>query len=178
MRRMMLVLLVGLAGAVHASASTGWVERLEITTPPLLREQVQGGLLLQFGDDEPAASGGVPDLPSLVRPLTGQPGYRIQTVVVETDHRDEAGVRVAPSKDMRRTLISDNKYQVTWVREATSEIYARDAFWPETLVQVEQAWQGSNRVGRMVIRPVQWNPKTDVLRIHERLVVDLVYQPE
>ncbi len=173
-----LLLLAWWAGAANAPASTGWVERLELTTPPLLREQVSGGLLLQFGDDEPAASGGVPDLPSLVRPLAGQPGYRIQAVVVETEHRDEAGVRVAPSKDMRRTLISDNKYQVTWVREATSEIYARNAFWPETLVQVEQAWQGSNRVARMVIRPVQWNPKTDVLRIHERLVVDLVYQPE
>jgi hypothetical protein len=178
MKWMPILLVAWWAGAANAPADTGWVERLEINTPPLLREQLASGVLLQFGDDEPAASGGVPDLPSLVRPLSALAGYSITAVVVETESRDETGVRVAPSKDMRRTLVADNKYQVTWVREPTSELYARNMFWPESLVQVDQAWQGSNRLARLVIRPVQWNPKTEVLRIHERLVVDLVYQPE
>ena len=161
-----------------ALASTGWVERLEITTPPLIREDLESGVLLRLGDDEPAASGGVPDMPSLVKALVGQPGYRIEARVVETEQQEEAGVRVAPSKAMVRTLVSDNKYAVTWVREATSEVYARDAFWPESLVQVDEAWQGTNRLARLVIRPVQWNPKTGVLRTHTRLVLDLFYLPE
>ena len=161
-----------------APASTGWVERLEIVPPPLLREELDGGVRLRLGGDEPLAGEGVPDLPSLMRPLAGYPGYRIEVRVVETEHQDEAGVRVVPALTMRRTMVADNVYTSSWVRAAADAVYARDGLWPDSLAQVDEAWQGTNRVARLVVRPVQWNPQSQQLRVHTRLVLELIYRPE
>jgi hypothetical protein len=46
------------------------------------------------------------------------------------------------------------------VREADAEIYGRDAFWPADLVQVDEAWQGTNKLARLAVRPVQWNARS------------------
>lgn len=177
-RGMISALVLAWAAVAQADTATGWVERLEIKPPALEREEVQGGWRLQFGDDEPATAEGVPELPSLVRKIDGGAGYRITARLVESETQDEVGVKVAPALRMQRTLQENNSYQVSWVREPAPAVYERDAFWPAELLQVDQAWMGTNRLARLVIRPVQWNPKTEVLRKHVRLVLDLIYQPE
>lgn len=163
-------------GAVMAPASTGWVERLELRPPPAERMKVPEGAVLRYGSGAEEPGKGEPALPTYLQAVTARPGYRLSVRVVETDYADETGVTVAPTLKLRRTLVEDNRYAVDWVREADGAV--RTDFWPESLARVDEAWQGTNKLGRLVVRPIQWNAQTGVLRVHSRLVLELVYQPE
>lgn len=169
------LLAVGL-GLQSALASTGWVERLEIRPPTAERFSVPEGVVLRYGDGAEDPGQGEPALPTLIKSVPAWPGFRLSVRVVETEFADEAEVRVAPTLKLRRTLIEDNRYATTWVRE--SDGVTRTAFWPESLARVDEAWQGTNKVARLAVRPVQWNAQDGALRVHSRLVLDLVYQPE
>jgi hypothetical protein len=167
---------VGL-GLQTALASTGWVERLDLQPPPVQRQMLPEGLVLYYGNgSEPGK--GAPDLPIHVQALPARPGYRITARLVKTEFSEEAGVAVAPSIRLQRSLVEDNRYTTLWVREADAEIYGRDAFWPADLVQVDEAWQGTNKLARLAVWPVQWNARTKVLRVHSRFELELSYQPE
>ena len=176
-RRWALVL-AGLVMATGAAGSTGWVERIELVPPALTRTETEDGLLIRTGDDGWAGHPGAPDLPALARPLPAARGYRISARLVSSDVQDETVSRVAPAPVLRRTLVDDNRYETAWVREPDPGIYQKDAFWPEQLLQVDEAWQGTNRLARLLIRPVQWNPVAGILRVYRRMAVDVLYQPE
>ena len=171
-------LLLGAALSAQADSSTGWVQRLEFQPPAPGRIEMPGGLLLRWAGDEWPNPGGVPDLPGLVQPLAGQPGYRIGVKIVDAEFEEEEGIRIVAAPGHRRTLVADNQYAVSEVREPDAGIYARDEFWPAALARVDEAWQGTNRLARLELRPVQWNPQRGVLRIYSRLVVEVVFQPE
>jgi hypothetical protein len=163
---------------VAVPASTGWVERLVVEPPPPIREATADGMVFRCDPDGPPAPGGEPDLPVLVRPLSGQPGYRATASVVDAKFRDEGPVRVAPATSLRRELVEDNRYKTEQVRERNPAIYGRADFWPPSLVRVDEAWMGTNRVARLVCRPLQWNPQSGVLRVYSRLLVEIVYEPD
>lgn len=170
------LLWVGL-GLQTALASTGWVERLDIQPPPAQRQVLPEGLVLHYGNG-PEPGNGAPDLPTYVQALPARSGYRIRVRLMKTDFSEEVGVVVAPSIRLQRTLVEDNRYATAWVREADEGIYERDAFWPVELVQVDEAWQGTNKLARLAVRPVQWNAQTRILRVHSRFELELSYQPE
>jgi hypothetical protein len=163
---------------VAAWAATGWVERLEVSVPPPVRLETGVGVAFRFGPDDPPPQDGFPDLAALVRPIRSVPGYQITVQLVASDFSEESGVNVAPALSLHRRLVGDNRYETSWVREKNPSVYDRDIFWPESQVAVDQAWMGTNRVARLVCRPLQWNPQTMLLRVYSRLVVELRYQPE
>lgn len=164
-------------GLQTALASTGWVERLDLQPPPAQRQMLPEGLVLHYGNGAEPGNG-APDLPIYVQALPARPGYRISVRLVKTEFSEEAGVAVAPSTRLQRTLVEDNRYTTAWVREADAGIYGRDAFWPAELVQVDEAWQGTNKLARLAVRPVQWNAQARILRVHSRFELELSYQPE
>lgn len=164
-------------GLQTALASTGWVERLDLQPPPAQRQVLPEGLVLHYGNGAEPGNG-APDLPIYVQALSARPGYRISVRLVKTEFGEEAGVEIAPSIRLQRTLVEDNRYTTAWVREADAGIYGRDAFWPAELVQVDEAWQGTNKLARLAVRPVQWNAQARILRVHSRFELELSYQPE
>lgn len=172
------LVLAGLLVATGAAGSTGWVERLEIVTPALTRTETEGGVLIRSGDDGWAAEPGAPDLPALVRSLAAPPGFRLSARLVSSDYQDDPVPRVLPAPVLRRTLVDDNRYDTAWVRDADPGIYQKDAFWPEALLRVDDAWQGTNRLARLLIRPVQWNPVAGILREYRRMTIEVLYQAE
>lgn len=163
-------------GVAMAPASTGWVERLEIRPPPPERVSVPEGVVLRYGSGAEQPGQGEPALPTYIQAVAARPGYRLSVRVVETDFTEEAGVKVAPTLKLRRTLVEDNRYSSAWVREADGAV--RTDFWPAELARADEAWQGTNKLARLSVRPVQWDAQAGVLRVHSRLVLELVYQPE
>ena len=121
---------------------------------------------------------GQPDLPVFVKVLDGKPNESLEVILLSseylivTQNLDVAAVEVretialGPSDSVRR-----------YVRREAPSIYTNNVFWPEKQVDITEAWQGSRKLIKVAIFPVQYNPVSKVLRVCRKLEVILKTVP-
>ena len=155
-------------------------ERFRVTVTPAepVREAGPGGMAVSFPGPSAGRQAGAPDLGCLVQTIPGRPGFHAVIRVIETESRDEPGRNVIPAEITRRVYADDNVYRSEKVRQPDPAIYADDAFWPPTLMRLDEAWMGTNKYVRLVCWPAQYNPVKRVLRVHTRITGELCFVRE
>lgn len=111
---------------------------------------------------------GLPDLPRLARVLPVDDGRPIRIRSVESRHEDVEGVDVAPVKTEKRTGFEKIETEVTQY-ERRESVYKQTGFWPGELLELQEAWMGTQKLVRIECRPVQYNPATKTLRFHNAI---------
>lgn len=106
---------------------------------------------------------GTPDLPRVTRMVMIAPRGNVEARVVSTNVRIETLVhRVAPKESLEPASALDDV--------ALSDVYAQDNFWPSEIVQISEPMIFRDvRFVILIVNPVQYNPQSGELRIHESI---------
>lgn len=130
----------------------------------------------------PRIAGGVhsltsdqPDLPFLVRLI---PIPRDCAAVIEILHVQLVETNVPPISPVARDEMREDTDGNRWLERLPGKrgpIYERDAFWPEEILTISYASQGTQRWARIVFYPLQYNPKQGILRLNQRVEARLTW---
>ncbi|UCE17820.1 MAG: hypothetical protein JSV84_13215, partial [Gemmatimonadota bacterium] len=118
-----------------------------------------------------AIEAGRPELPVVARFVCVPPGVSVD---VETGHAEYTtlnDVRVLPCQELEHSRKGK--------REITRDhvLYARDSFFPESIVEVETPLTIRGlRVVPLIVHPVQYNPLRGKLKVYRSLTVRLTYR--
>jgi len=116
---------------------------------------------------------GSPDIGGMAWVLPGKVGWNLMPTVTDAAFaRAEKGVDVAAIQVEK--VVEEGADQVV-ERYRSPEIYGQDAFFPSHVVRVQEAWVGTNKLVRLVVNPVQYNPVTKELQLCYRLEAKLEY---
>ncbi|NQU41219.1 MAG: hypothetical protein HQ523_14815 [Lentisphaerae bacterium] len=119
---------------------------------------------------------GSPDIAGLVWVLPGKQGLNLIPTVTDaafaiaTQGVDIAAVAVAVESDE-----DGENDEETFERRRSADIYDQDALFPSHVIRVQESWVGTNKLVRLTVNPVQYNPVTKSLRLCYRLQADLEY---
>ena len=110
---------------------------------------------------------GNPALPGFRESLRIPDNAEMAIEVVASEHRDYAGIRIAPSKGtFTRDIDPDT---VPW---EFSDVYRRDAWYPTQMVSLGDPYILRDERGVVVaVDPFQWNAATQTLRVYTSITV-------
>lgn len=117
-----------------------------------------------------------PDLPFFVRMILIP---RNCAAAIEIQHVDCTETNVPPVSPVAREEMRENDAGHRWVERVPgqrSPIYERDAFWPEQILTISYASQGTQRWARIVFYPLQYNPRQGILRWNQRVEARLTWK--
>ncbi|UCE17524.1 MAG: type IX secretion system sortase PorU [Gemmatimonadota bacterium] len=119
---------------------------------------------------------GAPQLPQM-RLLVGVPlEGDVEAALIDAAYEERGGYRVGPVP----TLVRPTEAEDTFFREEYiphPEFYSEDAFTPERVIEVEQpSFLRNQRVAAIILRPLQFNPVTGILRIHSKISVSIRFR--
>ncbi len=119
---------------------------------------------------------GSPDIGGLAWVLPGRAGYNLMPTVTDAAFASATqGVDVAAIRARRETEEDREDSEPVIERYRAPEIYGQNALFPSHVVRVQEAWVGTNKLVRLVVNPVQYNPITKELRLCYRLKAKLEY---
>ncbi|HND88306.1 MAG TPA: C25 family peptidase propeptide domain-containing protein, partial [Saprospiraceae bacterium] len=124
-------------------------------------------VVLSMEGGTPLLQAGAPDVPKYATTLMIPAAGNMEVEVLEATYRDMEGVEVAPSKgDLKR---NQDPARIPYTYGGA---YARDAFFPENLVELQRPFILRDARGQAVwLQPVQYNPVQKILRVYSRLRV-------
>lgn len=134
--------------------------------------------MIRLSDQGARAKPGAPDLPVLVKVLPVAAGYSLQVRVEDSPFEDTAGLDVVPVETWSAGDPEAARPVPTSRRVPAAGIYSSTNFWPQKLVHVDEAWMGTQKVARVEVCPVQYNPSTRTLRFFRQLNGEILFVPE
>jgi hypothetical protein len=162
-----------------------WTFQPESPTALVFRVDVSGFELGSTADgavirlpDQAASLPGLPDLPRLVRWITGVPGYRARVDCRVDDWQEVKGIRVAPAEGLVADWNSNGQPIGHRERVPAERVYASTNFWPERLVMLQEGWVGTQWLVRVECRLVQYAPARQALRYTRRLDARIRFELE
>ncbi|MBL7076190.1 MAG: hypothetical protein ISS31_01850 [Kiritimatiellae bacterium] len=119
---------------------------------------------------------GSPDIGGLAWVLPGKVGWNLMPTVTDAAFASATqGVDIAAIA-VRKVIEGESEEADPIIERVRSpEIYAQDALFPSHVVRVQEAWAGTNKLVRLVVNPIQYNPVTKELRLCYRLKATLEY---
>ncbi len=118
---------------------------------------------------------GSPDIGGLAWVLPGKVGWNLMPTVTDAAFASATeGVDVAAIRVNKVVEDGDDSDPVV-ERYRSPDIYEQDALFPSHVIRVQEAWVGTNKLVRLVVNPVQYNPVTKELRLCYRLKAKLEY---
>lgn len=123
----------------------------------------------KFSNSFSLAEAGAPNLPVRVFVLGVPEGATVEAVVVPGAFEEMREMNVAPFPTAQ---VSDGETGAAYLPKA--DIYSRDAYYPAELVTLDPpAYLRQQRIVRVAVAPVQYNPVQKMLRVYRevRLVV-------
>lgn len=164
--------------------TTGLVFELAVPLPEIQAMQVEGQqfVRLSLPSYTTAGAAGQPELLQtgvmLGIPADGEVALRILEAKVEdvpgvyTIYPNPQHVVLRDPDSGEADALSDLQEQFTWDRTA----YAADEFQPSSVITVDDtAFVRGQRVARILIRPVQYNPAQGALRVYRYLRVEATF---
>lgn len=113
---------------------------------------------------------GAPELPRVCRSVIIPDRARMELRVVSTSYQDFAGYNVAPSKGNLSRAIDPASVAYQFGPE-----YEQDAWFPAEVAMHEDPYILRDYRGMVVVfHPVQYNPVTHTLRVHDQITIELV----
>ncbi len=117
---------------------------------------------------------GAPDLPVFSEILALQPGESLEAVTVTAVYEVVTQNVSVVAVSVRETVALDpGQSRTRTVRRKDRVIYDSDGFWPAQQVSINEVWQGSRKLARLELRPVQYNPATGTVRVCRSMKVVL-----
>ncbi len=160
---------VPLDGAIAEQPFSVTSADLEFTETPVGYRLTMEGQASRMG-------AGSPDVPRLTKLIDGVPGMIAQAEVLSSSYREIANVDLQPVEESYRYFGLDGTTEIRVRQEADEDIYGTDGFWPKDIVSVTEAWMGTQKVARIEVQPVQYNPVTRTLRYHESVSARIRYE--
>ncbi len=112
---------------------------------------------------------GYPELPRLCRSLIIPDDGVMEAMVLHSEYVEISGMRIAPSKGhlLRSIDPADVPYEF-------GEVYQRDAWYPENVVELREPYILRDLRGQVVeVNAFQYNPARQVLRIYTELTIEV-----
>ena len=124
---------------------------------------------VSLGDESNLIQAGKPDLPTICRSIIIPDTAQMQVRVLSSSYEEMQGVCVAPSKgNLKRSVNPDD------VAYEFDEVYQKDSFFPEALVELQQPYVLRDYRGQVIqINPFQYNPVTQTLRCYTDMTVEV-----
>lgn len=124
---------------------------------------------VELMDATPVLKKGAPDLPKLTSSLIIPDNGLMQAKVVSSSFTDYENVSIAPSKGSLTRSTDISQIPFTYGKE-----YSTDEFFPNQTVTLRDPyilrdWRGQ----AVVVNPVQYNPVTKVLRVYDKIIVEV-----
>lgn len=116
---------------------------------------------------------GAPDVGGMAWVLPGRTGYNLMPTIT-----DAAFAAATQGVDIAAVAVSVDRGDdetPAFERYRAPEIYGANAFYPSHVVRVQESQIGTNKLVRLVVNPVQYNPVTRDLRLCYRLKARLEY---
>ena len=137
---------------------------LEVTTP---RGEAN---IISVPRTVSTAAAGEPNLPMIAVPVIIGDRALMHIEVAESEFTDYENIEVAPSKgDFPRSIDPED------VPYTYGECYNQDAFFPAQIATLDEPYIHRDVRGQnMMIVPFQYNPVTKVLRVYNRLTLNMV----
>lgn len=151
---------------------------VRVCTPDLLLKDGPEGYAARILHGSNPMPPGTPDLPMLSRLFEGRAGCATRVEIVETSFRDISDIEIAPMPTRNIRYYPDDTFEHHDVLEEDPAIYSSDKFWPVDIAEVAEAWMGTQKVTRVSVHPVQYNPVTRTLRYHESIVARIYYEEQ
>ena len=152
--------------------------RFSVTESGFETVSANGGVVIRLPDQGARAEAGAPDLPVLVKVLPVASDYSLQVRIEDSPFEDTTDISVVPVETWSVDDPEAEHPVPMSSRIPAADIYSSTSFWPRELARIEEAWMGTQKLARIEIRPVQYNPSTRTLRFFRRLAGEIVFVPE
>jgi hypothetical protein len=129
----------------------------------------QNGYSLRIPGQAESAKPGTPDIPHIAKLFNvSSDGHPVLTIrgMFPTNVQN---VSVVPAKGVALEQSEDETRRLRTFRRPQAEVYAADQLYPESLSKIDEARIGTQRVLRIEICPVQYNPIKREIRFYQRL---------
>ncbi|NJO07618.1 MAG: hypothetical protein HC876_20045 [Chloroflexaceae bacterium] len=140
-----------------------------------IRTERDGSTVLHVPGLSPGGPAGAPQLPLISTLVAAPPAARV-SIAVESDgvHLLPHAAVLAPVPQPQRTGAALQAGQFVSLPDPT--IYGHEAFYPETLARIaSDGWLRDQRLLRVEVSPVQYNPVTGRVQWHSRLRVTVSF---
>jgi len=164
--------------SVTEGPNRGFPLTIVVSTPGVEAIAVDEGYVLRTAQSAGIPAGGRPDLPVAVKVVRGVPGYRAVLEDVECASREARDVRIAPAATVIAETQPDGKTPLVKRRVADTSIYGQAGFWPESMIRVEEAWMGTQKLVRITAWPVQYDPSAETVRFNQQITARIGLVPE
>ncbi|MBD3236800.1 MAG: T9SS type A sorting domain-containing protein [Candidatus Eisenbacteria bacterium] len=125
---------------------------------------------IRIGEEAHLLEAGVPELPSVSRSVIIPDRERMQVRVVSTSYQEFSGYDVAPSKGNLSRAIDPASVPYEF-----GPVYEQDAWYPADVATHGEPYILRDYRGMVVtFHPVQFNPATHTLRVHDQITIELV----
>ena len=135
------------------------------------------GYELHIPGEATSAAPGTPAIPRIAKLF---PGMRGRTAVLTVTGFSPTEVTNIPVVAAEAYAV-DNPERTTRsprsLRRRAPDIYAQDRFWPPEVGRVQEAWIGTQKVVRVEVFPVQYNPQRETVRFYRRLEGVVSFEP-
>ncbi|MCK5458967.1 MAG: hypothetical protein KAI20_03690, partial [Thermoplasmatales archaeon] len=112
---------------------------------------------------------GKPDLPNICRSIIIPDTAKMEVRVLSSNYEEIQGLEIAPSKGIIKRSINPDD-----VAYEFDEIYQKNAFFPETIVELQDPYILRDYRGQVVqINPFQYNPVDETLRCYTDITVEI-----
>jgi len=151
------------------------VYHISLLDPAALMYETSEGMIVRVRGGGARREPGSPDIGGLAWVLPGKVGYNLMPTVtdaafaVATEGVDIAAIAV------EKVVAEGEGSDPVVERYRSPDIYGQDTLFPSHVVRVQEAWAGTNKLIRLVVNPVQYNPVTKELRLCYRLKATLEY---
>lgn len=120
---------------------------------------------INFPDSAPILESGYPDLPQVARSIIIPDLANMSLELVKSEFIDIQNVDIISSKGNLYRDISISSVPYTY-----SEVYEKDLYYPERIAFLRDPYiLGSLRGQTIVIRPIQYNPISNTLRVYTKI---------
>ncbi|MAZ61218.1 MAG: hypothetical protein CMG50_03460 [Candidatus Marinimicrobia bacterium] len=147
---------------------------LEITVDGhIVNEVLENQYNIKIDKGSPILLKGAPDLPRLNTSIIIPDQANMSIKVIDSDYIELEDINIIPSKGNLTRDINPSSVPYTY-----SKHYQKDTFYPNNLVSLGNPYIIRDVRGQsVIINPIQYNPITKILRIYNRIVVN-IYEDE
>jgi hypothetical protein len=124
---------------------------------------------INIDDESNFIISGKPDLPNICRSIIIPDTAKMEVRVLSSNYEEIQGLKIAPSKGIIKRSINPDD-----VAYEFDEIYQKNAFFPETIVELQDPYILHDYRGQVVqINPFQYNPLEETLRCYTGITVEI-----
>jgi hypothetical protein len=159
---------------VLRSDQEGLVFKYSVPEPILTKVKIDGIDFDQIGLDKCVLSDlpGEPQLPVRIVVLGVPPEAEIQVEILEEESQEQSGINLSSPLKIEKSDKSRVGYKISY--QELNKVFMLDRFFPEKMVSLDPPiFLRNQRIVRLKIYPIQYNPQRKAIRYHPQLTISV-----